>query len=121
MSKLFYYVTVQAFDKIYAEKMPAVHPACTIVARIRFSKIEQGEHKIKIKVIDEDGKAIGPELEDTISIKVGDKEDSSVGNFILNIQGLRLENYGDYRIDLAIDGRQEASLPLEARKVPKKS
>ncbi len=109
-----------AFDKIYAEQMPAVHPACTIVARIRFSKIEQGEHKIKINVIDEDGKAIGPKLEDTISIKVGDKEDSSVGNFILNIQGLRLENYGDYRIDLAIDGRQEASLPLEARKVPKK-
>jgi hypothetical protein len=31
---------------------------------------------------------------------------------IFNIQGLKISDYGEYSIDLAIDGRHEASLPL---------
>ncbi len=107
-----------AFDSIFAKKTPVVYPACTIAARIRFSKVEQGEHGIRINFIDADGSSVGPKLEDTISVRVRKNENSSVGNLILNIQRLKLEKYGEYRVDLAIDGRQEASLPLYVRKIP---
>jgi len=51
-------------------------------------------------------------------MQVGDDVASSVINLILNIQGLELKNFGQYRIDLAIDGKIEASLPLRVNKIP---
>ena len=107
-----------AFDRIFAKQVPFVYPACTIAARIRFSKIEEGVHRIKINVIDADGKQIGPKVENNITVRVPEGEDSSVANLILNIQRMKLEHYGDYRVDLAIDGRGEASAPLKIREVP---
>ena len=110
-----------AFDIVYARKMPAIHPACTIAARLRYSRVEEGEHKIKINLIDADGNPAGPVLEREISLKVSENDISGVRNIILNIQGLRLENFGEYRIDFAIDNRLEASLPLKVREVPEKA
>ncbi len=107
-----------AFDRLYARKMPAVHPACTVAVRLRFSKIEEGQHTIKINFIDADGIPAGPVLERTISVNVPENEDSTVRNIILNIHGLRLEKSGEYRFDFALDGRQEACLPLKVIEVP---
>ena len=107
-----------AFDSIYARKMPTVHPACTVAARIRFERIEEGEHKVSIAVIDEDGKAIVPRLNGKISVRAREDVGSSVVNLILHLQRLKFENYGEYRIDLAIDGKVEASLPFSVREVP---
>ncbi len=110
-----------AFDVVYARQTPAKHPACAVVARVRFSKIEEGEHTIRINVIDEDGNPAGPELQDSISIKIPENENSWIRNLILNIHGLPLKKFGEYRIDFAIDGRQEASLPLKVRQIPEQS
>jgi hypothetical protein len=107
-----------AFDNIYVKKVPAAHHSCAITARIRFSKIEQGSHKIRINVIDQDGREVAPRLEDEISVKVPDDADSRAVNLILNLHGLKLPDYGEYRIDLAVDNRLEASLPFNVRQVP---
>jgi hypothetical protein len=110
-----------AFDSIYAKKTPIVHPACTVATRIRFERIEEGEHKVSIAVIDEDGKAIVPRLDGNISVKARPDAGSTVVNLILNLQRLKFENYGEYRIDLAIDGKVEGSLPFSVREVPSQS
>jgi hypothetical protein len=107
-----------AFDNIFTGKIPAIHPACSIAARIRFEKIEEGNHPIKINIMDADGKAICPKLEGGISVRVGDDVDSSVVNLILNMQRLEFKAYGQYRIDLAIDGQMQGSLPFYVREVP---
>ena len=107
-----------AFDSIYARKMPTVHPACTVAARIRFEKIEQGDHKVRIDVIDQDGRPIVPRLNGNISVRAREDVGSSVVNLILNLQRLKFENYGEYRIDLAIDGKVEGSLPFSVREAP---
>jgi hypothetical protein len=104
-----------AFDSIYARKMPAVHRACAIAARIRFEKIEEGEHKVRVDVVDEDGKAIVPRLDGEISVRIRDDAGSSGTNLILNLQGLKFERYGRYSINLAIDGREVHSLPFSVR------
>ncbi len=104
-----------AFDSIFARKMPVVHRACAIAARIRFEKIEEGEHKVRVDVIDEDGKAIVPRLDGEISVRIREDAGSSGTNLILNLQGLKFERYGRYSINLAIDGRQVQSLPFSVR------
>ena len=110
--------TLGAFDNIFAKKVPTVHPACAVVARIRFEKIEEGRHPIRIHIIDEDGKSIGPKLQGNINVSIGDKVDSMTANIVLNIQRLKLEKYGQYRVDLAIDNQIKGSLPFHVREIP---
>jgi hypothetical protein len=107
-----------AFDSILTKKVPTVHPACAVAARIRFQKIEEGSHPVRISIIDEDGKSIGPNLQGNINVSIGDKVDSTATNIVLNIQGLKLEKYGRYRIDLAIDNQIMSSLPLNLSETP---
>ena len=107
------------FDAIWSKQIPIVHPQCAIALRLRFSRIEEGEHRIKINIIDEDGKLVAPSLEANTKLDFGNKSESSVAiNMILNLQRLKFEKYGEYSVDLALDGRQEASLPIHIKKHP---
>ena len=101
-----------AFNNIFSRKLPVVHPACSVAVRIRFEKIEEGDHSVKILIIDEDAKPIGPKMEGKVSIKIRPGMDSAVTNLIINFQGLKFEKYGKYRIDLAINGNAVAELPF---------
>lgn len=110
-----------AFDRLYARKIPAIHPACAVAVRVRFAKFEEGDHTIKINFIDDDGNPAGPTLERPLSISMPEGENSTVRNIILNIQGMRLNKTGEFRFDFALDGSQVASLPLNVVEVPGKS
>ena len=106
-----------AFDNIFVKKMPAKHPTCAVAARIRFEKIEEGNHPIRINIIDGDGNSIGPKLDGNIPVRIGNNVDSTVVNLVLNIQGLDFKTYGKYRIDLAIDGQIKGELPFHIREI----
>ena len=108
-----------AFDTIFAKELPAVHPHCAIALRLRFDRIEQGQHKVRLNFIDADGKAVLPPLDATINIGMRQEDASVCANLVLNIQGVKFEHGGVYSIDLAIDGRHERSLPLFVRQIPK--
>jgi hypothetical protein len=101
-----------AFDTIGAAKIPVVHPQCAVILRVRFEAIERGEHQITVNFVDLDGKHIIPPANGKIKVNFPDGQRSGSSNLILNIHRLKLENYGEYAIDLAIDGRAMASLPL---------
>lgn len=101
-----------AFDTIGTQKMPTVHPQCAIALRVRFDSIERGEHRIAVNVVDADGRHIIPSANGTMNINFPDGQSSGSANLILNIHGLKLDRYGEYSIDLAIDGRTESNLPL---------
>jgi len=101
-----------AFDTIWAAKTPAIHPQCAIALRVRFSKIERGEHKVVVNFVDIDGRNVIPPAQGAIQVNFPEEQRSGSANLILNIQGLKLEKLGEYSIDLAIDGQQKASLPL---------
>jgi hypothetical protein len=101
-----------AFDTIWTVNMPVVHPLCAIALRVRFENIERGEHRVAVNFVDLDGRHIIPSANGVININFPEEQRSGSANLVLNIQMLRLERYGEYSIDLAIDGRREASLPL---------
>jgi len=105
-----------AFDTVFAKDIPVVHAQCAVALRIRFQRIEQGEHKITVHLIDADGNLVIPSLDANINIsELPQNQDSVAINMVLNLQRLKLEKYGEYAINLAMDGRQDASLPLYVR------
>lgn len=104
-----------AFDTIWSGKMPAVYPQCAIALRIRFEGLERGEHRVIVNFVNVDGKHIIPSAQGTSNIQFPDSQRSQSANLVLNLQMLKLENYGEYSIDLTVDGKNEASLPLFVR------
>jgi hypothetical protein len=106
-----------SFDHLMARQAPVVHPACALAVKMRFTKIEEGSHRIRVTFVDEDGKQILNALEVTVSVLVAPGESTSTSHIVLNIQQLNLPNFGEYSIDLAVDGREEGSLPLYVSQV----
>jgi hypothetical protein len=110
-----------AFDTIFAKEFPAVHPLCAVALRLRFDRIEQGQHRVRLNFVDDDGNAVLPPLDASINIGMRAEDPSICANLVLNIQGVKLEKAGIYSIDLGIDGRHEKSLPLFVKPVPKQA
>jgi len=101
-----------SFDSIFLKKVPVVYPQCSIAVRIRFDAIEEGEHNISVNFVNMDGKHVIPPLNKKAVLKFAQGQRTRVANIVLNIQGLKIESYGEYSVDLAVDKRQLASIPL---------
>ena len=104
-----------SFDSIYAKNAqgPIVHADCSLVLRIRFSRIEYGAHSLRARIINYDGRDIVPPLETGIRVEFGDDVlDYYLFNSVIRIRDLTFPAAGKYRIDLAIDGKLERQLPL---------
>ena len=71
-----------------------------------------------ILIVDEDGKFVMPSIELPFEVSVPENDSFAYRNFILNIQRLKFEKFGQHAVDIAIDGRQEASIPLEVKQIP---
>ena len=104
-----------AFDSIMVGSFPAVHPQCAIALRIRFLRVEEGDHTVRISLIDADGHSIVPDLDASMNVKFGGPESSLAANLIMNLQRLQFKKAGEYSIELTVDGRNEKSLPLMIR------
>lgn len=108
------------FDTIFTGQLPAVHPQCSIALRMMFNKVEEGHHKVRLNFVDEDGKSLMQKpIEQSVDVQVPEETIFLSRNFIVNIQNLKFEKEGLYSIDIAVDGRQEGSIPLLVRVPPK--
>lgn len=101
-----------AFDGIFTRETPAVHPQCAIALRLRVSRLEEGQHQIVLNFIDADGRLVMPAVTGNFEVRVPPERESVAVNLVLNIHQLKFPSFGDYAVDLMIDGRPEASLPL---------
>jgi hypothetical protein len=106
-----------AFDSFYVNDVPAVHPHCAVVLRLRLERAEQGEHTITLHLIDADGQHVIQPLEGRLRV-AGTTSATATSNLILNLQGLQLKRFGEMAFHLQIDGKPVASLPLTIRKLP---
>lgn len=106
------------FDTLLAKQTPAVHPQCSVAIKMRFEKIEEGQKRLRISIADDDGKLVFPAIDGPIAVSVPDGVHSTTINVVVNIERLQLASYGEYSIDLAIDGRHEGSTPLFLRQAP---
>jgi hypothetical protein len=107
-----------AFDTIYTQQLPAVHPQCSIALRVTFGHEDEGDHNLRLNFVDADGRSIMPPI--PIPVKVTLTGDSHFGtrNFIVNIQQLKFENPGLYSMDVALDEHSQASIPMLIKYTP---
>ena len=105
-----------AFDTICTQQLPQ----CSIALRMKFDSVEEGKHNLKLNFVDEDGKLVMPSIDIPIEVTVPDDTIFISRNFIINIQQLKFEKPGLYSIDIAMDGRQEGSIPLLVKHMPQK-
>jgi len=109
---------VGTFNRIFARQIPVVHPLCALAVLMRFQQIEQGTKNIRVSIIDSDGRPVVPILEAQLNVQISPNElDASVPLAVV-IQQISLPRYGEYSVDLAVDGRQEASIPLYVLQAP---
>jgi hypothetical protein len=108
------------FDTIFAPQMPARHPRCSVALRMRFQKTERGQHRLILHIVDDDGNFVIPPLEGAFSVEIPGELPIASANLVLNLGQLQFNKHGEYAINLAIDGRQEASLPFWVKEPPKK-
>jgi hypothetical protein len=107
-----------SFDRINAASVPVTHPLCALAIKMRFERLEEGQKRVRISFMDSDGKPVMPTLDAATQVQFPPGEDTVTACVVLQIQQLKLPNFGEYSIDLAIDGRHEASIPLFVREFP---
>jgi hypothetical protein len=105
------------FDQIYAKKVPVVHPACAIALRLRFDKMEEGAHSVKLELVNPDGIPVFQAMEGEVNPRMGADIGSVAVNLILNFQHVKFNEFADYQINLTVDSIAMASLPLRLREM----
>src|ERR1043166_6688456 len=103
---------IGTFDSLRAFEAPISHPQCAIAGRLRFEQIEEGEHRVVLTFADDDGNIVMPKFDSTLAVKFLPGQRTVTSHFVILIQQVRLPKFGEYTIDMAVDGRQLGSLPL---------
>ena len=106
-----------SFDRINAAQVPVTHALCALAIKLRFERLEEGQKRIRISFMDSDGTAVMPTLDATTQVNFPPGEHTVTACLVLQIQQMKLPNYGEYSIDLGVDGRHEASIPLFVRPI----
>ncbi len=88
------------------------HPQCAVAIKLRFERLEEGQKRIRIAFVDSDGASVMPTLDTTTQVQFRSDDSSATASLVLVIQQLKLPRFGEYSIDLAVDDRHEASIPL---------
>jgi hypothetical protein len=101
-----------SFDRINAAAEPILHMHCALALKLRFERVEEAQKKFRLAFVDSDGTAVMPPIDGTADVHFEGNDSSSTVSMALDIQQLKLPKFGEYSIDLAIDSRHEASIPL---------
>jgi len=104
-----------AFDTIYAQQLPAIHPQCAVALRVTFAAGDEGQHKLALNFINADGRSIMPAMEIPVAVALPEDVHFVTRNFIVNIQQLRFAEAGLYSVDIRLDGKSQASIPLQVK------
>lgn len=99
-----------ATDTIVAPIIPYKYPNCSVVARLRAARIEEGAHTVRLMVIDADGQPL-LNVDGKMEIRFHQGMGGAV-NMIINAQQLEFKSAGEHAIEIAVDGIQLGSSAL---------
>jgi hypothetical protein len=101
---------VGAFDSIFPKQVP-IKFSCFLAIRIRFSKIDTDDKKLRVSLINVDGKAISIPVLGT-PMKIMGIQSTPVGYFVEKIEPLEINLFGDHQIDVSVNGQLLGSIPF---------
>jgi hypothetical protein len=106
---------VGTFDRLFAKEAPIARSVFAVAARLRFDAFEEGARTVAISFVDSDGQRVMPLLRAQFNVRLQPNEPSATLNYVMVIPQIKLPRFGDYQIDLAVDDKVEASIPLYVR------
>jgi hypothetical protein len=92
--------------------LPLVVPTCWLAGRVRFERIEEGPHELRIHVIDADGRPVVPAISEDLSVVFARDLPTVCKAFAIEFTQMLLPAYGEYAIKVAVDRISLASVPL---------
>ncbi len=104
-----------AFDTICSQQMPALHPQCAVALRVTFATVDEGQHQLKLAIVDADGQGIMPPVEVPVTITLPEDSHFGTRNFIFNLQHVKFESPGLYSVDVMLDLEAVTSIPLQVK------
>ncbi len=104
-----------AFDILMTPRVPLVVPVCWLAGRVRFERIEEGPHEIKIMLIDADGRLVAPEIVEDLAVQFAGDLPTVCKAFAIQFAQLVLPEHGEYAVKVAVDRLCLASVPLYVR------
>lgn len=101
------------FNTIYAREVPARHPYFFLVAQFRASIAEAGEKHLSVRLIDEDGKDLTPEIRTVMSIpQPGPGKLENLGRISIGFNNIEFPSYANCSVHAVIDGHEMIRIPL---------
>ncbi len=101
------------FDTISTTQLPAVHPHCSIAFRLIFRDEDAGESALRIRLIDEDGKNLLPNIEARMQVSLPPDVFFYSRNLVFDLQQMTFQRAGQYSIDLLKNAEMLARIALE--------
>jgi len=107
-----------SFDTIFTPQLPALHPQCAVALRVTFNPGDEGPHKLMLNFVNADGHSIMRPIEIPVAVKLPDDVHFLTRNFIVNIQQLKFAEAGLYSVDVRLDDKSQAGIPLLVKVPP---
>ncbi|MFA7294543.1 MAG: hypothetical protein WC060_03820 [Candidatus Omnitrophota bacterium] len=105
----------RAFDSVNVDKFPYVLQRMSVALRLLVNRLEAGEHKLNISLTDADGrKLMNSDIKINFQFSQDAVSDTSF-SFALNGQNITFQKPGDYVVNILVDSRVEAGVPLYVR------
>ncbi len=100
------------FANVMSPSEPIVHPQMKVVTQYEFDPSESGEKKVKIVLVDVDGKEMFS-INGTINVPHSSNNEPVIVNQILNLNNITFPRFGDYEFKILINNRLENTIPLK--------
>lgn len=107
-----------ASDNLHVRQAPIVLPPFAVAIRCRFERIEEGTKWFRLSFFDPTGRPVMRNLERQTQIHIGPEFPTTTYQMVVIMVRTKIPSFGEYSIDLAVDGRQEASIPLYVGQIP---
>ena len=103
---------VGTFDGIQSRQFPVQHPTCSLAVKLRFADTETGQHSLALRMVNEAGKSVFPDLEGNIEVGRPATGHHAAVAMAIHLNQIPFEKPGRYSFELHIDGEWRAGLPL---------
>lgn len=104
-----------ASDTILVNELPFRYAHCALAMRLRAARIEQGEHTVRVMIINADGDPI-LNVQGQMQVRLASGSSGAM-HLIINAQNLEFTAEGEFSIEVAVDGIQLGSSPLYVREL----
>src|SRR5713226_5048422 len=84
-----------SFDRLNAAEAPVIHPQCSLAIKVRFQRVEEGQKRIRISFVDQDGVSVMPNVDAISDVRFPGNDTSTTVCLAINIQQLKLPRFDE--------------------------